>query len=138
MKITRRSRLVAAVAWFVVLWPLVQIVLVEVALVNPWRLMGFAMYATDHEIRVTVKKRAADGASIDIDPRSLPPEARDAYDAFVTRRAVLGRLHSPATFVNVWRRVDPTVEGAAVELDIEVLRLRHARMTTVARDRVSL
>lgn len=127
---TRSKKLVVAISWFVVLWPVVQIVLVHVAHTNPWRLMGFAMYTTDHEVRVTLKKQ-----NVTVDPRDLPREAREAYDDFVTKRAVLGRLHSPASFVTTWRRVDPTVGN--VEVDIEVLRLKGGRMTTIARDRIS-
>lgn len=133
-----KRRLVIACAAFVLVWPLVQIVLVHVAHTNPWRLMGFAMYATDHEIKVTLKKHVAGGPPVDVEPHELPPEARRAYDAFVARRAVLGRLHSPAAFVGTWRRVDASAAGARIDVDIEVLRLKGARMTAVARDRVSL
>jgi hypothetical protein len=133
-----RRKTILAIAWFVVLWPLVQIVLVEVAYTNPWRLMGFAMYATEHDVKVTLKKHVAGGAPADVEPRDLPPPAREAYDDFVAKRAVLGRLHSPSSFVETWRRVDPTLAGAVVDVEIEVLRLEHARMTTVARDRLSL
>lgn len=130
------KKLVAGVAWFVVMWPLVQIALVEVAHTNPWRLMGFAMYATEHDIEVTLKKHPPGGSSVDIAPTALPPEARRAYEAFVAKRAVLGRLHSPASFVETWRRADPTVGG--VEIDVEVLRLKGGRMATVARDHYAL
>lgn len=133
----RKRRLVIACAAFVLLWPLVQIMLVKVAHTNPWRLMGFAMYATDHEIKVTLRRHAAGGPLVDVEPTALEPEAREAYDAFVAKRAVLGRLYSPASFVSTWRRVDPTLAGAIIEVDVEVLRLEHARPTVVARDRVS-
>jgi hypothetical protein len=134
---TRSSskRIVGAVAWLVVVWPLVQIALVEFAHTNPWRLMGFAMYATEHDIKVTLKKQAREGTSVDVTPEALPPEARAAYETFVAKRVVLGRLHSPASFVEVWRRADPTLGG--IEIDVEVLRLKGARMTPVARDHIS-
>ena len=128
---TRTKKAVIAVSWFVVLWPLVQIVLVHVAHTNPWRLMGFAMYTTDHEVRVTLKRQ-----NVAVEPRELPREAREAYDDFVVKRAVLGRLCSPSAFVSTWRRVDPTI--GEVEVDVEVLRLKDARMTVIARDRLSL
>jgi hypothetical protein len=131
---TRSRRLVVGLTWLVVLWPLVHLVLVEVACVNPWRLMGFAMYATEHEIRVTLKKHVAGGPPVDVAPHDLPPEARDAYEHFVAKRAVLGRLYSPASFVATWRRAEPNL--GRVEVDIEVLRLKRARMTPVARDRL--
>ena len=136
-KARSRSRkiVVASTALFLV-WPLAQLVLVEVAHTNPWRLMGFGMYATAHEIKVTLKKEVAGCGAVEVEPRDLPPAARDAYEDFVADRRVLGRLCSPASFVERWRRVDPSV--GRVEVEIEVLRLKRARMTTVARDHVSL
>ena len=128
---SRTKRVVVVVSWFVVLWPIVQIVLVHVAHTNPWRLMGFAMYTTDHEVRVTLKKQ-----NVTVAPSDLPREAREAYDDFLVRRAVLGRLCSPASFVGTWRRVDPSIGD--VDVDIEVLRLKNAGMTTVARDHHTL
>lgn len=127
-----------AIAAFVVLWPLAQLVLVHAAHTNPWRLMGFAMYTTEHDIRVTLKKRDPAGQTLEVEPHELPPEARAAYDDFVARRVVLGRLCSPASFVETWRRVDARLAGVAVEVDIEVLRLKHARMTPIARESFSL
>ena len=128
---TRSRKVVVAIGWFVILWPIAQIVLVEVARTNPWRLMGFAMYTTDHQVRVTLKTQ-----NVTVEPRDLPREAREAYDDFLVRRAVLGRLCSPTSFVSTWRRIDPRV--GEVEVDIEVLRLKDARMTTIARDRLAL
>lgn len=134
----RSRKIVAACTWLVVLWPIVQILLVEVAHTNPWRLMGFAMYATEHDIEVTLSKRGETGPSVIVEPRELPPPARDAYDEFVACRAVLGRLCSPESFVRAWRRADPSLEPVHIDVDVDVLRLSHARMTTVAHDRISL
>ena len=135
----KRSKVVVLVCtWLVLTWPLVQILLVEVAQTNPWRLMGFAMYATEHDIKVTLTKRGATGPSAVVEPGELPPRAREAYEDFVTRRAVLGRLCSPEPFVRAWRQADPSLEPLHIDVDVEVLRLSHARMTTVARDHFSL
>lgn len=125
-----KRRLVIALTWFVVLWPCAQLALVQFASTNPWRLMGFAMYATEHDIQVTLRREGAVVA-----PSDLPPAVRLAYDDFVSKRTILGRLYSPAAFVGVWRRADPSV--GPVDIDIEVRRLKRARMTTVARDHLS-
>lgn len=118
------------------LWPLVQLALVFGAHTSPWRLMGFGMYATAHEIRVTLRRHREEGPPRDVDPGDLPKPARDAYDAFVTRRSVLGRLCSPEAFVATWRRADPTV--GRVDVEVDVLRLKGGRMAAVATDRSTL
>lgn len=134
----KRSRIIVrACTWVVLLWPIVQIALVFAAQTNPWRLMGFGMYSTEHDIKVTLTKRGATGPSAIVQPNDLPPPARKAYDDFVERRAVLGRLCSPESFVRTWRQADPKLEPLHVDVDVEVVRISHARMTTVSREHFS-
>lgn len=105
--------------------------------VNPTLPLVRGLVERGHDvIRVHLKKHVAGGPAVEVEPRDLPPEARAAYEEFVAKRAVLGRLCSPASFVSAWHRADPSLGN--VEVEIEVLRLKRARMTTTARDRISL
>lgn len=75
------------------MWPFVHRGLVVAADVNPWKLFGFAMYCTPHQVRVRLAK-AVDNRIRPISDQEIPPEPRRALATFERYRTPLGELHS--------------------------------------------
>ena len=55
-----KARLVGGIVLLIALWPIAHRQLVTRLDVNPWKLYGFAMYCTPHEVVVDVIDRSGD------------------------------------------------------------------------------
>lgn len=110
------------------LWPAVQIALVQVFEVNPWKLMGWGMYATPQmppELRLACDGPGGPGAC----PWPvLPPELEAAQLEFLRRRLGLGRLARPDQLAAALFAHDPALEGLSIEVVQPVLNVRTARI----------
>ncbi len=77
------------------LWPLAHRALVARYDVNPWKLSGWAMYATPKPpVVVAAFSLSEDGLAI-LDERRMRPRVRHALDQFRVRRHALGKLAEP-------------------------------------------
>jgi hypothetical protein len=89
-----KARLVGSIVLAIALWPIAHRQLVVHMDVNPWKLYGFAMYCTPHDVVVDVIDRSG-AAPQRIDPAAFPAPLRATYESFTARRGVLGRFVSP-------------------------------------------
>lgn len=89
-----KARLIGTVVLAIAVWPIAHRLLVVRMDVNPWKLYGFAMYCTPHEVVVDVIDRSS-GAPRRLDPAAFPPPLRESHQRFEARRSVLGRLAAP-------------------------------------------
>lgn len=101
------------VAWLS--WPFAHFVLARDYDINPWKLFGFGMYCTPHEVEIVLVDRTAPVPRV-IDRRALPAGVRGAYDAFYQRRQTLGQLQSARTLVDLTFASDPRI----TKLDVQV------------------
>ena len=90
---SRAHAFVAIVLW-VAFWPLAHRALVVESGGDPWRLGGFAMYATYQSTQVALF-RVEPGGLRRVDDAKLPREAALAFRDYRQRRSALGRLASP-------------------------------------------
>lgn len=141
MRTVTKARVVAGALIGIALWPIVHRQLVVHYDINPWKLYGFAMYCTPHGVAVDLVDRSVRPPRR-IEPDTLPPPARAAYDAFVERRRTLGRFVSPDDMAGEVLRALPEVRRLTVAVGIFSLQWREDRLTprrTFYRfDRVSL
>jgi hypothetical protein len=84
----------ALVVLVVALWPLAHRALVLRYRANPWKLGGFAMYAS-YETQLSALFRVTGQGFQLVDEAGLAPEGRAAFARFRARRAALGRLVRP-------------------------------------------
>ncbi len=134
-----KARLLGSLVVVVGLWPIAHYVLVTRLDVNPWKLYGFAMYCTPHVVEVELYGRQGERIRR-IESRTLPPEIREGYRAFLLRRWVLGRLHSPEPVARSLLETWPQLESVEVRVHLERLQpmgdsiMRRSRVYDFARD----
>ena len=125
---------VAALLGFVALWPLAQRALVARFAIDPWKLGGFAMYATP-TLPVLVGVFAPQAGRLDLlDEASLPAEARTRLDRFRVERVALGRLREPRDAARAILAARPDLHGVVLVVQRTTLDPRTAR-TTASRER---
>jgi hypothetical protein len=114
------SRLKRAVvhSWLVAfaVWPAVHIALVQVWDVNPWKLMGWGMYAAPQmpaELRISGAR--PDGSTVSL--TDLPEELDAEECAFLRARLGLGSLARPARLARAILDRDPSLDGVTIEVD---------------------
>lgn len=103
----------ALVVLVVALWPLAHRGLVLRERVNPWKLGGFAMYAS-YETQLSALFRVTGEGFRLVDEAGLPPAGRAAFARFRARRAALGRLASPDAAVAAIHAERPDLEHLVV------------------------
>jgi hypothetical protein len=115
------GRALRTLAVIVVLWPGVQHVYVRAFDANPWRLAGWAMYATAAplvDVAVTLELRSG---PVRLEGRTLDPESARHLRQFRVWRRDLGSWVEPDGLAEqLWRR-EPSATG--VRVDVERLAL---------------
>jgi hypothetical protein len=120
---------VAALLGFVALWPLTQRGLVARFEIDPWKLGGFAMYATP-SLPVLVAVFAPEAGRLALlDESSLPAEARARLDRFRVERVALGRLREPRDAARAILAARPELHGVVVVVQRTTLDPSTARTT---------
>ena len=124
-----RERGIGLVAAVVLFWPLVHLVLVAKAGIDPWELFGWAMYSQPPariQIRVEVERAGV------AQPLRAMGDLRDAQLDFARRRTRLGALASPDDFVAAVFESDPAI--GAVSIVLRRIRLDPDEARLVAED----
>lgn len=125
----KRRRLGAFLLVFAA-WPLVQHALVLRYGVDPWKLMGFAMYCVPGPMKtVRLLGVEPDGSQRPLDFTRYTPEEQRAVDRYRHLAAALGKLQSSDALAREIFELHPEFEGLAVvvfalELDRRTARLR--------------
>lgn len=108
-----RVRFVAALLVVVALWPPLHRVAVAAWELNPWKLGGFAMYAT-HTTSLAVLLEPAAGVWRPLDEAALAPPVRQALAEFRRQRDALGLLRTPRDVARVVFENEPGREHMLV------------------------
>jgi hypothetical protein len=127
--VVKRNAVAALLAW-VALWPLAQRALVARFEVDPWKLGGFAMYATP-TLPVLVAVFAPEAGRLALlDEASLPAGARSDLDRFRVERVALGRLREPRAAARAILAARPDLHGVVLVVQRTALDPRTARTRT--------
>jgi len=113
-----RVRFVVSLLVVVAVWPLLHRAGVAAWELNPWKLAGFAMYAT-HTTTLVVLLEPGAGVWHPLDERALAPAARQGLAEFRRQRDALGRLRSPREMARLVFETEP----ARAHLLVTVQRL---------------
>ena len=92
----RKRKLLAALLLALALWPFAQRALVARFDVNPWKLAGFAMYATPAPPLLVAVLVPEGDAFTPLAAHTLEAEARAALEQFQMRRHAVGALVEPS------------------------------------------
>jgi len=111
--VSSRSRWFAALVLLVALWPLAQRALVLRTGSDPWRLGGFAMYATYQSTQVAFFRVEPGGLRL-VDESTLGGAARAEILRFRRMRSALGRMASPDAAVRALVAARPELEHVVV------------------------
>ncbi len=112
------------------IWPLVQFALTRAYDVDPWKLMGFAMYSVPGPMKsVRVVSIASDGSYRPFDFREADENLQASLVRFRERRRASGRLESGKDLGLELLAAHPDFEGVALlvlslNLDRETARLK--------------
>jgi hypothetical protein len=123
-----RTRAIVAVVALIVFWPLVQRVLVATHDVNPWRLAGFAMYATPTPPVLVVAFEPRGEGGIPIDHRGLSASTQQAFGRFEQERHALGDFRRPDEVAAAVLRARPELSEVVILVQRMVLDPGTARM----------
>ena len=123
-----KRRAVAALLAFAALWPFAQRALVARYGIDPWKLAGFAMYATP-SMPVLVALFVPEGGRLAlVDETSLDPALRARLDRFRAERLALGRLREPEDLARAFLAARPAATGVVVSVQRTDLDPATARM----------
>jgi len=125
---TERKRTLFGAALLVIgLWPAVQIGLVMRYDVSPWKLGGFAMYATPPaRTRVSIfETRGRPKTRFEGD---LPTALAEQRRLYTVRRAILGSLLPPDGLAEAYLQARPDVDHIEVVIQREMLSASTARI----------
>lgn len=120
---------VAALLAFVALWPFAQRALVARFEIDPWKLGGFAMYATPTLPVLVAVLTAQAGRLAPVDEASLPRDARARLDRFRVERVALGRFREPRDAARAILAARPELHGVVVVVQRTTLDPSTARTT---------
>jgi hypothetical protein len=122
---------VAALLAFVAIWPIAHRALVARYEIDPWKLGGFAMYATPTlpVLLGVLVEGEGEGAGrlVPLDESSLPLAARARLDRFRVERVALGRLREPRDAARAILAARPDLHGLVVLVQRTTLDPRSAR-----------
>jgi hypothetical protein len=125
-----KRRLAIGILVWVAAWPLGHRALVAAYDVNPWKLGGFAMYATAiPPIQVVAFEKAGDRLE-PLDEHQLAPDAQRALLRFRIGRHALGRLRRPDDLGEALLRARPDLAWVLVAVQRMSLDAESARMTS--------
>jgi hypothetical protein len=127
--VVRRNALVALLA-FVALWPLVHRGLVARFGIDPWKLSGFAMYATPSLPVLVVPVVPGRGRDTPLDEASLPAWVRSDLDRFRVERLALGSLREPTAEGRALLAARPDLASVAILVQRSTLEPGSARIAT--------
>jgi len=122
----------SALSLFLVLfaiWPLIQYGLVRAYDVDPWKLMGFAMFCVPGPMKtVRVYEVSSDGSQRMLDFMAYDDEEKRVVDRFRQLHRTLGDLQSSDELAEALLALHPDFEGVVVavlslKLDPESARL---------------
>ena len=122
----KRNAVAALLAW-VALWPLAQRALVARFEIDPWKLGGFAMYATPTLPLLVAVFAPEAGRLALLDETTLPAEARARLDRFRVERVALGRLREPRDAARAILAARPDLHGVVLVVQRTTLDPRTAR-----------
>jgi hypothetical protein len=125
---------VAALLAFTALWPLAQRGLVARFQVDPWKLGGFAMYATPTLPVLVAAFGGRTGGFVLLDESTLPADVRARLDRFRVERVALGRLREPRDSARAILAARPDLHGVVLVVQRTTLDPRTAR-TRAERER---
>jgi hypothetical protein len=123
-----KRRLALGLLGFVALWPLAHRALVARFEIDPWKLSGFAMYATPSLPVLAAVLVPREGKLELLDEAALPVAAREALARFRVERLALGRLRAPDGVARALLAARPDLAGCAVLVQRTTLDPRTARM----------
>jgi len=124
-----KRRAAAALLVFAALWPFAQRVLVARYGIDPWKLAGFAMYATPSLPVLVALFVPEDGRLALVDETALDPALRAQLDRFRAERLALGRLREPEDLARALLAARPAETGVVIsvqrtDLDRHTARIR--------------
>ncbi len=100
------------------LWPIGQWYLATYQDVSPWKLYGFAMYCTPHDVRIGFYDTTAGGRR-PISFRGLPRELQQELIVYRRMRKGLGNLLSPEEIAGkVLAALPPRVRSLSFEIQV--------------------
>jgi hypothetical protein len=139
MRKPRAGTVVNVALALVFVWPLVQMALVRIYDVNPWKLAGWGMYSTPELVpEVSIACRTPDEVGR-YELGTVQPEWAGELDAFILRRRGLGRLARPDTLGRKLLEVYPAILGVEITVEQPVLDPRtgmiESRTTVYSHDR---
>ena len=129
MKTRWFTRTAGIVLVLIMVWPFVHRGLVVVADVNPWKLFGFAMYCTPHQVKVRLAKMAGNRIR-PMSKQEIPPEPRRALAIFERNRASLGMLHSHEDLTRYLAESLPPTERLFIWVEVTTLDPATATLKT--------
>jgi hypothetical protein len=121
---------IAVLLGFVALWPLAHRGLVARLGIDPWKLSGFAMYATPSLpvlVSLVVPERAGPAP---LDEAALPAWVKAELDRFRVERLALGRLREPAAEARALLVARQNLSSLAVLVQKSTLDADTGRITT--------
>lgn len=125
----KRNAALALLA-FVALWPLAHRGLVARTGMDPWKLGGFAMYASPTFPVLVGVFVPQEGSLALLEESSLPAEARAVLERFRTQRAALGRLREPTDVARAVLAVRSEIPAVTIVVQRTALDPRSARTVT--------
>lgn len=128
VSIVRKRRLAAALVLFLALWPAVHHGLARSYGINPWRFLGWSMYAVPNA-RVNLALRGyVEGRELQI---SVGEEARAAGDRYARWRVNLGDFASARPLAEAALAEHPALDAVDVIVYTRVLDRESARFERV-------
>jgi hypothetical protein len=109
-----KRNVVLALLAFVALWPLAQRALVARYGIDPWKLAGFAMYATPSLPVLVALFVPKDGTLVLAQEGELPDPVRARLDRFRVERVALGRLRDPEDLARFFLDARPDASGVMI------------------------
>jgi hypothetical protein len=111
------------------IWPLIQYGLVRAYDVDPWKLMGFAMYCVPGPMKtVRIHEISSDGSHRLLDFMAYGEAEQRAVDRFRELRRSLGDLQPSDELAEALLALHPDFEGVAVRVLSLKLSLESARL----------
>jgi len=124
--VVKRNAVLALLA-FAALWPLAQRGLVARFGVDPWKLAGFALYATPSLPLLVALFVPEQGRLVLVDEASLPEPVRARLERFRVERRALGRLREPEDVARALLDARPDASGVMIAVQRTDLDPRSAR-----------
>jgi hypothetical protein len=124
----RKRRAVLGLLLLISVWPFVHRELVRRVEVNPWKLGGFAMYATAVPPLQVIVFQATDEGVFPLDEERLPPVVRERLERFRIERHALGQLRSPDDVGRAIQAALPDLDWIVITVVRRTLDAETARM----------